>query len=299
MIVQHVPVMVKEVIESLRVQSDGVYVDATLGLGGHASTILNRTDFKGRVIGIDRDKESLAVAENNLCKYKDQCIFVHEDFRNIDVVLKEMKVAQVDGVVLDLGISSFQLDNPQRGFSLRNEGPLDMRMNQGKDVSAFDLINSLSEKEISTLLKEYGQERCHQRIARNIVKQRSYKPLETTQELTELVIKSMPHMKRSRERIHPATRTFQAFRIAVNKELEAIEIVLDKCVQIMKVGGRIIVISFHSLEDKIVKNRFRHYAKSKDLNIVFKKPLRPSEEEVQENPRARSARLRVAERIKG
>jgi 16S rRNA (cytosine1402-N4)-methyltransferase len=198
--------------------------------------------------------------------------------------------------LLDLGLSSFQLNDPKRGFGFRAEGPLDMRMNQDNPLSAFDLVNSLSEREISTILKDFGQERWHNRIARYIVAKRSEKPIETTAELSHVVLKAMPRSSK-RQKIHPATRTFQAFRIAVNRELEGLQEALDKCIGSLKIGGRIGVIAFHSLEDRIVKQTFRDMAKSGTVKLIFKKPLRPSDGEVQLNPRARSARFRVAERI--
>lgn len=291
----HIPVLCKEVIEYLRPQSGGVFIDCTLGLGGHAQAILQAAGSQSRIIGIDRDAQSLQMAAERLKPYLSQCVFVHEDFRNIDKILRRMEITEVDGILLDLGISSYQLNNPQRGFSFQEDGPLDMRMDQDSPISAFDLVNSLSEKEISSILKDYGEERWHNRIARYIIHQRSRHPIETTQELSGIVLKAMPPRK-TWQRIHPATRTFQAFRIAVNRELESLDILLDQCVDLLKTEGRIAVIAFHSLEDRIVKHKFRALAQSGKVKLVVKKPLRPSEEEAGRNPRARSARLRVAER---
>ncbi len=291
----HIPVLCAEVVEYLRPHGGGVFVDCTLGLGGHAQALLRAAGHQSRLIGIDRDAQSLQMAAERLKPYLSQCVFVHEDFRNIDKILRRMEIAEVDGILLDLGISSYQLDNPQRGFSFQTDGPLDMRMDQDSPISAFDLVNSLSEKEISSILKDYGEERWHNRIARYIIRQRSHHPIETTQELSGIVLKAMPPRK-TWQRIHPATRTFQALRIAVNRELESLDILLDKCVDLLKAQGRIAVIAFHSLEDRIVKHKFRALAQSGKIKLVVKKPLWPSEEEAGQNPRARSARLRVAER---
>lgn len=291
----HTPVMMQEVLESLRLPRGGCLVDCTLGLGGHAEAAAAVLGEQGRIIGIDRDSDSLEVARQRLAKQPLRCDFVHEDFRKLDVILEQFNVSCADGMLFDLGISSFQLDNPERGFSLMAEGPLDMRMDQEAAFSAYDLINSLSEKELSSILKVYGEERLHNRIARFLVEERGRHPIESTSELKEIVLKALPH-RYKRQKIHPATRTFQAFRIAVNRELESLEIALDKCVGFLRPGARIVVISFHSLEDRIVKHKFRMLSQKGFLSIVTKKPSRPSEEEVLDNPRARSARLRVGER---
>ena len=292
----HTPVMLKEVIEFLRLPAGGCLVDCTLGLGGHAEAAASALGEKGRIIGIDRDSDSLEVARQRLDKQPVRCDFVHEDFRKIDRILQDLGAARVDGMLFDLGISSFQMDNPERGFSLMSEGPLDMRMDQESAFSAYDLINSLSEKELSSILKVYGEERLHNRIARFLVAERGQHPIESTRDLKDIVLKALP-ARYKRQKIHPATRTFQAFRIAVNRELESLEIALDKCMGFLQPGARLAVISFHSLEDRIVKHKFRLLSQKGLLNIVTKKPLRPSDEEVQHNPRARSARLRVAERM--
>jgi 16S rRNA (cytosine1402-N4)-methyltransferase len=291
----HTPVMMQEVLESLRLPRGGCLVDCTLGLGGHAEAAAAVLGEQGRIIGIDRDSDSLEVARQRLAKQPLRCDFVHEDFRKLDVILEQFNVSCADGMLFDLGISSFQLDNPERGFSLMAEGPLDMRMDQEAAFSAYDLINSLSEKELSSILKVYGEERLHNRIARFLVEERGRHPIESTSELKEIVLKALPH-RYKRQKIHPATRTFQAFRLAVNRELESLEIALDKCVGFLRPGARIAVISFHSLEDRIVKHKFRMLSQKGLFSIVTKKPSRPSEEEVLDNPRARSARLRVGER---
>lgn len=294
--VNHIPVMLDEVMEYLAPREGGILVDCTLGLAGHAQAVLQAIGPKGRLVGIDRDAQSLRMARERLRAYLPQCDFIQENFKDIDRILHELKIKYVDGILMDLGISSFQLDDPQRGFSFQSDGPLDMRMDQNGCISAFDLINSLSEKEISVILRDYGEERWHNRIARSIISERAKNTIETTQDLSQVVVRAIPHgMKKGR--IHAATRTFQAFRIAVNRELESLEVSLDKCVSMLKEGGRIAVISFHSLEDRIVKHKFRQLAKEGKVKLILKKPLRPGEKESQENSRARSARLRVAERI--
>ncbi len=293
---QHVAVMASEAVRYLRPREGGIFVDATLGLGGHAKGILELIGKKGKLIGIDRDTEAINLAKQRLSDYISQCEFVHDDFRNIDKILDKFKIDKIDGILFDLGISSLQIDSPHRGFSFKEDGPLDMRMDKAGHISAYDLVNSLSEKEISDILKNFGQERWHNRIARRLVIERKFKPIETTGELARIVLKSIP-FQRGRERIHPATRTFQAFRIAVNRELESLEIGLTNCVDRVRLSGRIVVISFHSLEDRIIKQSFRTFEKTGKGRIIVKKPLRPSEQEVTHNPRARSARLRVFERV--
>lgn len=291
----HIPVMHKEIAEYLRLPLGGVCVDATLGMGGHTRLLASQVGPTGKIIAIDRDRQSMETAKKNLEQFADQISFVQEDFRNIDRVLDGLGIKGVDGVLLDLGISSFQLDNEQRGFSIKANGPLDMRMDQDSWLSAYDLVNSLSEKELSLILKDYGEERWHNRIARRLVEARSLRPIETTKDLSDIVLKSIPSGKKW-QKIHPATRTFQAFRIAVNRELESLDIALGKIVPYLKPQGRICVISFHSLEDRIVKNKFRFFAQSGELNLVLKKPLTVSSYEEDVNPRSRSALLRVAEK---
>jgi 16S rRNA (cytosine1402-N4)-methyltransferase len=213
----------------------------------------------------------------------------------LDQILKERRIERINGVLLDLGISSVQLDNRDRGFSFQHDGPLDMRIDQEANLTAFDLVNSLSEFEIAKILREYGEERYHQRIARNIVRSRALSPIRTTKELCEIIVKSVPAGARW-QKIHPATRSFQAIRIAVNRELEEIETGLDKCMELLKASGRIVVIAFHSLEDRIVKQKFKLFADMGIAEILTKKPIRPTPEEVETNSRARSARLRGVRR---
>jgi 16S rRNA (cytosine1402-N4)-methyltransferase len=294
--VLHTPVMSKEVIDALSPKNGDIVVDCTIGTGGHAEELLKMISPKGRLIGIDRDIDTIALARERLNNFQDNIELVHEDFRNIDIVLNKLNIKEVDAFLFDLGISSFQLDNPERGFSLKSNGPLDMRLDKESYISAYDLVNHLSEAEISSILKTFGEERFHNRIASFLVKERTNKPISTTQELSDVILKAIPYRYQS-YKIHPATRTFQAFRIAVNRELEALEIALEKAMQYLKQKGRICVISFHSLEDRIVKEKFRNLSKDGRFKIITKKPLRPTFAEMHNNLRSRSARLRAAERI--
>ncbi len=293
----HISVMKEEVLKYLNLQSGDCIVDCTIGTGGHTLSILGAIGPQGHLVGIDRDEDSLKIAQEKSKEFSGRLNFIQNDFRHIDDILKSLEIREVDGILFDLGISSFQLENPERGFSFKSDGPLDMRMDKHSFISAYDLVNSLSEREISSILKNFGEERWHNRIASYLVKERAKKPIESTFDLTNTVLKAIPHRYQN-ERIHPATRTFQAFRIAVNRELEALEIALDKCMDYLKNGGRLCVISFHSLEDRIVKQKFRYFAKEGQVKLLTKKPLRPSSEETGQNHRSRSARLRVAERIK-
>jgi len=288
----HIPVMCKELIRYLQLGEGGIVLDCTVGSGGHAQTLLEQIGPRGKLIGIDQDKAALDMARNRLKKFTN-CTLMQANFKNIDEILTDLKVGQLDGMLFDLGLSSMQLETAQRGFSIKLDAPLDMRMDRSLRLSAFDLVNFLPETNLSDILRKYGQERWHNRIARAIVRERKKSAIGTTGQLVDLIRRVTPsrHTK-----IHPATRTFQALRIAVNNELEALRQVMDKCVNYMKPGARICVISFHSLEDGIVKHGFRRLAKEGKLKIITKKPLRPGWDEVSANPRARSAKLRVAER---
>ncbi len=291
----HIPVMCKEVIEGLNLRPGNHVVDGTLGLGGHSREILKRISPNGFLIGIDRDADSLAMAKDNLNEYAGRAAFIQSDFRFLDKVLDDLGIKQVDAILLDLGVSSYQLDTPDRGFSIRGNGPLDMRMDRGSFISAYDLVNSLSAHEISMILKNFGEEKFHQRIANQLVRERVKHPIESTEELRRIIVSAVPRQYQH-QKIHPATRSFQALRIAVNRELEALEAALDKCAGCLRVGGRIAVISFHSLEDRIVKTKFNEFEKKGQMTLVTKKPLFPTETEVSENPRARSAHLRIAQK---
>ena len=249
----------------------------------------------GRLIGIDRDQESLEIAKLRLKDFSGTCDFVHGNFMDIDTILKQMNIDKVDGILFDLGISSYQLENPDRGFSFDREGPLDMRLDRESYISAYDLINNLNEEELSGLLWNFGQERWHNRIARVLVYERQKHPISTTSDLAGIVARAIPSRYRH-GRIHPATRTFQAVRIAVNRELETLEIAVNKAIEMLKSGGRICVISFHSLEDRIIKFTFRKAAASGEVEIITPKPLVPSDTQIRDNPRSRSAKFRVAEK---
>ncbi|MDD5247016.1 MAG: 16S rRNA (cytosine(1402)-N(4))-methyltransferase RsmH [Candidatus Omnitrophica bacterium] len=292
----HIPVMLKEVVEYLNLSPGKTVVDATVGTGGHSLEIIKRISPGGKLIAIDRDNESLAIAKERLRKYSDACEFIYANFVDMDKVLAGSQAGKIDGVLFDLGISSVQLDNPERGFSFQNEGPLDMRVDREGYISAYDLINNLNEDEISGLLRDFGQERWHNRIARSLVRERQKHPISTTSELCDVVVRALPPRYRH-YRIHPATRTFQAVRIAVNRELENLQKAMDNTVSTLKKNGRICVISFHSLEDRVVKFSFRNFAASGLIKIITPKPLTPDLAERADNPSSRSAKLRVAERI--
>jgi 16S rRNA (cytosine1402-N4)-methyltransferase len=290
MVTLHVPVLLQEVLTWLDPRPGGLYVDATVGTGGHAEAILERILPGGRLVGLDRDPEALAVARRRLERFGEAVQLVQANFADLHYVLRALGIARVQGVLMDLGVSGLQLAAPHRGFSFRLAGPLDMRMDPASPVTAADLVNRLSEKELAELLRRYGEEPFAPRIAREIVRRR---PLSTTQELREAILRAVPRRAWPR-RVDVATRTFQALRIAVNRELEALEQALPQAAEVLGPGGRLVVISFHSLEDRIVKHTLR---RAKSLRVLTPKPIRPSPEEVRRNPHARSARLRAAERV--
>jgi 16S rRNA (cytosine1402-N4)-methyltransferase len=292
----HIPVMCDEILGYLKPGPGQTIVDATLGTGGHSLKILPRIMPGGRLIGIDRDQESLEIAGRRLSDFKGSCELIHGNFMDIDSVLKKLSVKKVDGILLDLGISSFQLSNPERGFSFQQEGPLDMRLDRSSYISAYDLVNNLNEEEISNLLWTFGEERWHNRIARFLVEERKRQPISTTAQLSDIIVRAVPYRQRY-YRIHPATRTFQAVRIAVNRELETLEAALKKSVELLSPGARICVISFHSLEDRIVKLNFREFVAQGLIDLITHKPQTPTYAETRENPSSRSAKLRVAERL--
>ncbi len=304
----HVPVMVEEVLAWLDPRSPGVYVDATVGAGGHAEAILERIAPAGRLIGIDRDADTLAVATERLTRYGTAVTLRHANYTAIRTVVTEAGVEAVDGIVMDLGASSLQLEAPERGFSFTRPGPLDMRMDRSEELTAADLVNELDEDELQRIIWTYGEERWARRIARGIVRRR---PLQTTGELAEVAAESIPRRAWPRG-IHPATRTFQALRIATNRELESLEQALPDAVGTLRGGGKLCVITFHSLEDRIVKHTYLRLSRScicppgsphctcggqRWLRVLTLKPVTASMDEVVRNPRARSAKLRVAERI--
>jgi len=289
----HVPVLVEEVMTFLRCEPGCTYVDATLGGGGHASEILKRTAPDGIVIGIEWDEEALSYARNTLMPFGDRIKIFRENFVHLpDFVGTE----SADGILLDLGLSSIQVEKAERGFSLREEGPLDMRMDQRSNRTAADLINRLSSEELEYTLTHYGEERWAKKIAKAIVQERERDPIRTTQRLRKIVHRAIPGRFHSR-RIDPATRTFQAFRIRLNEELDNLGKTLETGWKVLKREGRICIISFHSLEDRMVKETFRRLDKQGEMRILTKKPVVPSEEEQRRNPRSRSAKLRCAERV--
>ena len=293
---RHIPVLVEEVMTLLNCQPGCVYVDGTLGGGGHALEILRRTSPDGTLIGVEWDDEAISEACNALREFGERAKIFRENFIHIPSVLKSVKIEQVDGILLDLGLSSLQLAKGERGFSFKEESPLDMRMDQRLAVTAADLVNRLDEKELEDTLTEYGEERWARRIAAAIVQEREKGPVQTTQALRRIVHQAVPRRFHSRK-IDPATRAFQALRIRVNNELENLKGISETGWKLLKKGGRICIISFHSLEDRIVKVTFRRLEREGGLRIITKKPIVPSEEERKRNPRSRSAKLRCAEKV--
>jgi 16S rRNA (cytosine1402-N4)-methyltransferase len=288
--------MLDEVVSSLNLKPGHVVLDATIGGGGHAGEILKRIMPGGRLIGLDADGEAIKIASENLKEFAGSFKLINENFRNLDRVLSKESIKSLNAVLLDIGVSSFQLDNKDRGFSIKGPAPLDMRMDRRLTLSAFDIINRYKESDLSDIIYRYGEERFARRIARRIARERSARPIETTADLSEIVRRAIGSRKKY-FRIDPATKTFQAIRIVVNDELGALEEGLKKAVSWLDIGSRIAVITFHSLEDRIVKNLFKGYAGLGVLKIITKKPLGPSPEETAANPRSRSGRLRVAERM--
>ncbi len=300
----HIPVLYQQVLHYLAPKSGGRYVDGTVGAGGHAYGILEVSSPQGRLLGLDRDPQALELAARYLAPFRDRVQLVHASYAWLQEVLRQVGWEQVDGILLDLGLSSMQLDSPQRGFSFQQDAPLDMRFDPATPITAAHLVNTLSEEELASIFYRYGEEPAARRVARAIVKAR---PLYTTGQLTRLIESLIPR----RGTIHPATRIFQALRIAVNGELEALEAVLPQAVQALRPGGRLVVIAFHSLEDRLVKEFFRRESQDclcpprqplctchhqATLRVVTPKVITPSPQEVAENPRARSARLRCAEK---
>lgn len=307
----HVPVLYNEIIESLNIKSDGIYVDGTLGGGGHSSGICERLGESGLLIGVDRDTAAIEAASKRLEKYNCQKKYVHTNYSDTQTI--ELAAGgKVSGILLDIGVSSFQLDNAERGFSYMNEAALDMRMNADDSLTAYDVVNEYSENDIYRIIREYGEEKWASRIATFIVKARNEKPIQTTGELVEIIKAAIP-AKARRTGPHPAKRTFQAIRIEVNSELDHLRKAVRELPDLLEVGGRLAIITFHSLEDRIVKVEFDRRlnpctcpkefpvcvcGKTTDIRKITKKPIAPSEEELETNPRARSAKLRVIEKIR-
>lgn len=283
----HVAVLFQQVIASLAPRDGGKYIDGTLGAGGHAAGILDASVPSGRLLGLDADPAALAIASANLAHFGERALLLHSNYDRLREVAAAYGFLPADGIVLDLGLSSIQLADAQRGFSFQSGGALDMRMDPAEETTAADLVNSLDEQALANLIFEYGEERASRRIARAIIRAR---PLRTAAQLAQVIEQAMGR----RGRLHPATRTFQALRIATNRELERLQNVLPQIVETLAPGGRVAVIAFHSLEDRIVKNFFRT---SERLQVLTKHPIRPTEQEIANNPRSRSAKLRVAEKI--
>ena len=291
----HEPVLLNEVLKVLEPQPGQVIIDATLGSGGHALEILKRIGSKGHLIAIDRDPDAIERAKPILRAFP-QVDYVRQNFSELDKILECLNIKSVNAVILDVGLSTEQLEEAQRGFSFLKDGPLDMRMDPEGPVRAWDLVNGLAQRELETLFGTYGEERWAKRIAGAICRRRMEKPIDTTKELAQIVQIAVPSRFRFGPR-HPATRVFQALRIWVNQELEALENVLVKVLPVLQPGGRLAVITFHSLEDRIVKRRFREWSQAGFVRILTRKPLRPADEEIHRNPRCRSAKLRAVEKV--
>ena len=307
---KHKSVLLEETIEGLRVKPDGIYVDGTLGGAGHAGEVCRRLSAKGRFIGIDQDQDAIIAAGERLAVYGERVTVIRSNYCYMVDELKKLGIRQVDGILLDLGVSSYQLDNGERGFSYRTDAPLDMRMDQRQTRTAADIINGYEEKELYRIIRDYGEDKFAKNIAKHIVAARQKAPIRTTGELTEIIRQSIP-MKVQATGGHPAKRTFQAVRIELNRELDVLRESLDGMIDILSDGGRICVITFHSLEDRIVKTIFRKNenpctcppdfpvcvcGKKPRGKVITKKPILPGKEEQEENPRSKSAKLRIFER---
>jgi len=287
----HIPVLLEETAESLAVQPGGRYIDCTLGTGGHAAVILERSSPGGQLLGIDADPEAIAVARAKLQAYSRSTLLINDNFANLRAICIKYDFFPVHGILFDLGLSSLQLDSSGRGFSFKRDEPLDMRLNPGQEVTAADIINTTPEEELAQLIRMFGEEHYSHRLARHIVQER---PIKTTLQLVRVIEQAIGSR---RGRIHPATRTFQALRIAVNHELEHLESALQQAIDLLGFGGRLVVISYHSLDDRTVKHLMQQEARKTVLRLVNKKVITPSLAEVHVNPRSRSAKLRAAERI--
>ena len=286
----HTPVMVNETIEGLRPGCGGNFVDCTVGCGGHARAILERISPTGKLLGIDSDPEAIRIAQDSLSDYGEAVVLVNDSFVNLRSICEEHDFHSVDGILFDLGVSSMQLDTAERGFSFQREAPLDMRFDPSRELTASDIVNTFPERELAHILKEYGEERYSRRIARHIV---SSRPITSTLRLAQ-VVQQVLGSKRSR--IHPATRTFMALRIAVNEELQSLSLALEQTINLLRLQGRLVVVSYHSLEDRIVKHFMRSKASNYALKLISRKVIRPTSLEIESNQRSRSARLRIAER---
>ena len=307
----HVSVLLKETIDGLNIKPDGIYVDGTLGGGGHSLEIAKRLSKNGHLYGIDRDTDAIEAAGERLREYSDRFTAIHSNFYNAAEVLKNIGVQKIDGFILDLGVSSHQLDEADRGFSYMQDAPLDMRMDRGAPYTAWNVVNEKSEKELNDIIFKYGEEKWAKRIAQFIVAEREKKPIDTTYELVEVIKKAVPKGAR-RDGPHPAKRTFQAIRIEVNGELAILDKTVDDMTEMLSEGGRMCIITFHSLEDRIIKNAMKRHenpctcppefavcvcGEVPDGKVITRKPILPSDEELEVNPRSRSAKLRIMEKI--
>ncbi len=305
---EHIPVLLNEVIEGLNINPDGIYADGTLGGAGHSSEILKRLSPKGRLIGIDQDEEAVKAATDRIGR-DDRVRIVRANYVKMPEVLQELGIEMVDGILLDIGVSSHQLDTPDRGFSYKSDAPLDMRMDQRQSITAADIVNGYEERELFRVIRDYGEEKFAQNIAKHIVAARAEKPIETTYELNEIIKASIP--ARMRQDGHPSKRTYQAIRIECNRELEVLKDSIDAMIDILKPGGRLAIITFHSLEDRIVKNAFKIAenpctcppnfpkcvcGKVSKGKVIGRKPVTATEEELEVNSRSKSAKLRVFEK---
>lgn len=308
---EHVSVLLNECIEGLNIKEDGTYADGTLGGAGHAGEVCKRLSSKGHFIGIDQDTNALKVSKERLAHVSPEVTLVHNNFFDVANILKEHAPEGIDGMLIDLGVSSHQLDEPSRGFSYMHDAPLDMRMNQESDFSAYEVVNEYSEEELHRVIKSYGEENWSKRIAQFIVEARKTKPIETTHELVDIIKRAIP-AKARQDGPHPAKRTFQAIRIEVNKELDIIRPTILDVVPYLKKGGRLCIITFHSIEDRIVKHTFKELedpcdcpknipicvcGKTPQVKVITRKPILPSAQELEFNPRARSAKLRIIEKL--
>lgn len=306
----HTSVLLKETIENLKIKPDGIYVDGTLGGAGHSSHICERLSATGRLIGIDQDEAAIAAAGKRLEPFQNQVTIIRSNYCDMVPRLAEIGVTGVDGILLDLGVSSYQLDNAERGFTYREDVPLDMRMDQRNEQTAKDIVNTYSEMELYRIIRDYGEDRFAKNIAKHIVQARQKKEIETTGELTEIIRASIPAKVRATGG-HPAKRTFQAIRIELNRELDVLEDSIDTMIERLAPGGRLSIITFHSLEDRIVKNRFRTNenpcicppdfpvcvcGRKSRGRVITRKPILPTDQEMEENPRSKSAKLRVFEK---
>ena len=308
----HVPIMVREVTDLLQPERGGVFVDGTLGGGGHSEAILRLLPETGRLIGIDRDETALRAASERLSPFGDRFTAIHGNFFHMQSLLLQRGVTKVDGILLDLGVSSYQLDEPSRGFSYKAEAPLDMRMDQSAPLTAADVVNGYPEKELIRIFRDYGEERFSPLIARRILERRAQKPIETTTELADLIAGAIPSKFRHKEQQHPARRCFQAIRIEVNGELQGLREAVDRCIDLLNPGGRIVILTFHSLEDRIVKTAFKTAenpcvcpprspqcvcGRTPYGRILTKHPLTACEEEQRENSRSACCKLRALEKL--